>query len=63
MNAEDARKQLENSMSAAESGLRDTDYSAEMAKYTNKANREQAATNVLGEANKNAREISALLKG
>jgi len=56
------RTQLQN-LQETESSLRDTDYTSEIAKFTNEQIRAQAAQTVLGLANQNSQSIIQLLRG
>lgn len=56
------RAQLQN-LQEAESTLRDTDYQAEITRFTNEQIRGQAASTVLGLANQSAQSILSLLRG
>jgi flagellin len=56
------RSQLQN-LQEAESQIRDTDFTTEIAKFTNEQIRNQAASTVLGLANQNAQGILSLLRG
>jgi len=56
------RTQLQN-LQEAESTLRDTDFTSEIAKFTNEQIRSQAAQTVLGLANQSAQSIVSLLRG
>lgn len=61
-NAADARKQLEG-LQSAESSLKDTDYAAEIEKFTNAQIRNQAATTALSQANQASQPVLSLLQG
>ncbi len=56
------RSQLQN-LQEAESSLRETDYNAEITKFTNEQIRNQASSTVLGLANQSAQSILSLLRG
>ena len=61
MNQSNLRSELQN-LQEAESVIRDTDFTAEIAKFTNEQIKQQAGTTVLGLANQTAQGILALLQ-